>query len=442
MTKVSLNELFIKYGFYNMKDTSFSREHSTVERDITLLLNVKKELSALRITEEMNEKEFVEILEKYTVSRTEMLLAGHEVPLEVIDCYVRGPVIELNRLGFKTEYSCDGHDRNHPTIGFETSHIAMQAASFLQNIGFETRRRGSSLIFRISRYDLPNMALSLNKMTKEQATEIVEKTSILMRKEEYYTLLEKLLKISGVSGDEEQIRNFVLNELSNHVDHLTTDKYGNIIAQVSYGHGPTILLNAHLDTVDVFSPNRTIVKNNSIWTSSDGILGADDRAGICAVLATVKTAEKSEFKGTLKIIFTVEEEIGLRGARAVNDFFLWNTDMAFVVDRRGTGDLVTSCYDMEFCTEQFARRIHRYANDRHPGNWQSVQGGSSDTRIWASHGINSLNISAGYFNEHTEMESLDIEANYRSYELLIHLLHESRLLVRPRRIASFSAGHK
>lgn len=436
MKKVSLNELFIKYGFYNMKDAPLSREYSTVERDLTLLLNVKKELSALDIAEEMNEQDFVEILEKHTDSRTEMLLNGNVVPLEAIDCYVRGVVIELNRLGFKTNYSCDGHDRNRPVIGFETSHIAMQAASFLQSIGIETNRTGRSLKFRISRYDLPNMALSLNKMTKEQATEILEKTSILMPKDEYYTLLKKLLNISGVSRDEEQIRSFVLDELSNHVDHLTTDKYGNIIAQVSYGHGPTILLNAHLDTVDVFSPNRTIVKNYSILTSSDGILGADDRAGICAVLATVKTAKKSGFKGTLKIIFTVEEEIGLRGARAVNDFFLWDIDMAFVVDRRGIGDLVTSCYDMQFCTEQFARRIHRYANDRHPGNWRIVQGGSSDTRIWASQGINSMNISAGYFNEHTEMESLDIEANYRSYELLILLLQESRFLVRPHTTAT------
>ncbi|MFJ8260344.1 M20/M25/M40 family metallo-hydrolase [Rummeliibacillus sp. NPDC094406] len=436
MKKVSLKELFIKYGFYNMKDATLSRKQSTVESDLELLLNVKKELLALNIAEEMNEKEFVEILEKYTHGRTEVLLAGNVVPLEAIDCYVCGLVIELNRLGFNTGYSCDGHDRNRPIIGFQTSHIAMQAATLLQNIGIETLRRGRSLSFRISRYELPIMALTLNKLTNEQAIEILENTNTLMPKGEYFTLLDKLLNISGVSGDEDQIRNFVLDELSNHVDHLTTDNYGNIIAQVSYGQGPTILLNAHLDTVDEFSPNRIIIKNDSIWSSSEGILGADDRAGICAILATVKKAEKSGFKGTLKIIFTVEEEIGLIGARAVNDFFLWDTDIAFVVDRRGTGDLVTSCYGMQFCTEHFARRIHRNANERHPGNWQIVQGGSSDTRIWASQGINSINISAGYFNEHTEMESLDVEANYRSYELLIHLLQESRLLMQSHAIAT------
>lgn len=58
-----------------------------------------------------------------------------------------------------------------------------------------------------------------------------------------------------------------------------------------------------------------------------------------------------------------------------------------------------------------------------------MAGGSSDTRIWAEQGINSVNLSAGYNNEHTSNETLDIQANYGTYEFVIMLLEKSRSLM-------------
>lgn len=102
----------------------------------------------------------------------------------------------------------------------------------------------------------------------------------------FYTNLEKLLSINGKSGEEEIVRQFVYEQLSEIVDHITVDQSGNILEQKKYhsGNGPTILLSAHLDIGEDLEHDRVILKNGKIWSSSKGILGADDRAGVAVRL--------------------------------------------------------------------------------------------------------------------------------------------------------------
>lgn len=64
-----------------------------------------------------------------------------------------------------------------------------------------------------------------------------------------------------------------------------------------------------------------------------------------------------------------------------------------------------------FCTKEFARFIEGIAYLEEFGQWKSTPGGSSDTVVWASHGIQSFNLSAGYNFEHTGREQLDVEVN-------------------------------
>jgi tripeptide aminopeptidase len=137
--------------------------------------------------------------------------------------------------------------------------------------------------------------------------------------------LEQLLSIAGESGDEGNVRQFVMQQLRHHVDYMTVDHTGNILAQKTYGNGngPTILLNAHLDTVDRIETGRNIVKNGAIWSSDKGILGADDRAGVAVILELAQRLHYLGFNGKVKFIFTVEEEIGLIGAKSIDEYFLW-----------------------------------------------------------------------------------------------------------------------
>ena len=70
------------------------------------------------------------------------------------------------------------------------------------------------------------------------------------------------------------------------------------------------------------------------------------------------------------------------------------------------------------------------AKEKGLSGWKCTTGGSSDTRIWAEHGIQSVNPSVGYGNEHTENESLDIEACYNTAQLVRAFFEEARELRR------------
>lgn len=254
-----------------------------------------------------------------------------------------------------------------------------------------------------------------------------------MKKQLFLQQLEHCLSINGESGNEQDIREFVSRTLQPHVDFLKVDSAGNLLAQKTCGtgNGPTILFNAHLDTVDVIDDNREIVKNGHIWSSSHGILGADDRAGVTVLLELAKRLNTTRFNGKVKFVFTVKEEIGLVGARALNEFFLWDVDAAFVVDRRGKGDIVTSCGGYEpFCHVSYGKFIEEVALSQGLEGWKCTPGGSSDTRVWASYGIQSVNLSVGYQHEHTEFETLDTNACYDTLNLLLGVLDKSRELGR------------
>ncbi|SOC41465.1 M20/M25/M40 family metallo-hydrolase [Ureibacillus acetophenoni] len=433
MNKLSIIELMVRFGFLVEArvdgilciDSNLDNQQHFM--DVVAVLKQR----GITLHGEMVEEDFITILEDFFESTGESLFHTNELAIHTVDIYVRGLVMQLNCLGCSTTYSCDGHGRRRAEVYFETVGVARKAKLLLEHVGLTCRLENRSVKIRNERYELPKFVSGLAELSKGEADDIMDKNSTLLKEQEYYRLLEELLSIYGVSGEEGQIREFVTQNLTQEVDHLEVDHYGNVLAQISKGNGPTVLINAHLDTVYDFVEDREILKNGSIWSSSEGVLGADDRAGVCVALAIAKTIRNSDFNGTVKFVFTVEEEIGLRGASKVAKSFLWDVDMAFVVDRRGTGDIVTSCGGyLPFCSAEFARQVERIGRIVHPGRWQTVPGGSSDTRIWAEQGINSVNLSTGYNNEHTSEETLDIQANYGTYEFVMLLMEKSQSLMR------------
>lgn len=384
----------------------------------------------------IDEEKWQEVQGKLTDGITEMSFNPDELQIIKVDLFIAGLVSQFIRLDFPTSYSCDGHEKRTPYIHFINAELARKAEILLKYLDINCHRRGKMLSIRINRKELPNVAGTLSKYSDSDVKKMLINSDSRISIEEFNKQLETLLNIPGKSGRESQIRNHVLKEMIPFIDFVTTDFYGNILAEKRFGPGPTVLLNAHLDTVESIEETRVIVKKENIWTSSVGILGADDRAGINVILATLKSLQTNEFKGTLKIIFTVEEEIGLLGAKKVNESFLWNTDMAFVIDRRGTNDIVTHNYSQEFCTPDFGSSLERIARVNGLGDWKIVRGGSSDTAIWASHHIQSVNLSAGYLHEHTEIEQLDVDANYNSYLFLKETLCNAQRIWSERRRSS------
>lgn len=61
-------------------------------------------------------------------------------------------------------------------------------------------------------------------------------------------LLKKLSEASGIPGREEAIRTIVREALTGHVDDITTDRLGNVIAHKK-GTGPKVVTAAHMDEI-------------------------------------------------------------------------------------------------------------------------------------------------------------------------------------------------
>lgn len=83
---------------------------------------------------------------------------------------------------------------------------------------------------------------------------------------------------------------------------------------------------------------KNYIGDHLIVTDGTTLLGADDKAGICAIVSAVERVMKSnEPHGAIKICFTPDEEIG-RGA----DYFdveKFNADYAYTVDGGALGEL-------------------------------------------------------------------------------------------------------
>ena len=216
--------------------------------------------------------------------------------------------------------------------------------------------------------------------------------------------LIKLLGIHGVSGQETKVRDYLKPILTQAMDKVEIDSYGNLLAtkKVGNGVGATILLSAHMDTVKGVLADRKILENNGTFTSDKGALGADDRAGIAVILEVLRNIDNLSFTGTLKIAFSREEEIGCIGSGKIDSDWYSDVDLAIVVDRRGNRDIVVGCYEA-FCSDAVGNFFEE-ASKMQCMDWKAVEGGVSDAMTFSSKGINSVNLSVGYRNEHTSAE--------------------------------------
>ncbi len=437
-TMKAWNELFVRYGWLltkkqeNVFDCTQEREENLhfllecLEKAQVKFEYVRGELTLPTIAHPEDKwLQALDFEERGQAGNVWFHPEKEEPKIKELDTYIAGFVRQLNRLGFHTMGSCDGHDRRSPHVMLTKNRSMEDLEMLCKALGFHKLRmrhrensRGYNVHIHVKRQDLLQMTEKLSFI--EEAW--IEKGFDFISKKVFQQQLEDLLTIPGESGKEEKIREAVMSRLKPLVDHLTVDHAGNILAEKTYrnGQGPTILVNAHLDTVYEIEKDRSIIKDGSLWSSSKGILGADDRAGVAVLLHLAEHLKHhSTFNGKVKFIFTVEEECGLVGAMEVREYFLWDVDAAIVVDRRGKGDIVTSCGKyLPFCHAEYGRFFERIATEQGMDNWKVTAGGSSDTRVWASHHIQSVNLSAGYQNEHTDKEYLDVEACYGTLKLL------------------------
>lgn len=175
-------------------------------------------------------------------------------------------------------------------------------------------------------------------------------------------LVTRMMAIPGKSGGEGAIASFVVEQLKSYgiadasISFDTAHKkshiggeVGNLIVKLpGLPKQPRRLLMAHIDTVPLCVGCQP-VRNGNVIKSKDPTtaLGGDDRAGAAVVLNTIRLIQQHDLPHPpLTLLFAIQEEIGLVGARNVSisklgqpkACFNWDGGLANLAVIGATGD--------------------------------------------------------------------------------------------------------
>jgi tripeptide aminopeptidase len=123
-----------------------------------------------------------------------------------------------------------------------------------------------------------------------------------------------LTEIPGLSGHEQKRGEYIKAELTKLGLTPQSDAVGNVWAtRKGTGGGPSIVFAAHMDTVHPLDTPLKVRREDNGTLHAPGI--TDDTAALPAQLQALRAMReaKIETKGDLVFLFTVQEEIGLKG---------------------------------------------------------------------------------------------------------------------------------
>lgn len=155
-----------------------------------------------------------------------------------------------------------------------------------------------------------------------------------------------------------------------------------------------VLLVAHLDTVFDAPPDSLCYdKDRNIIFGKNGGIGGDDRCGVYAILEILKRYRPH-------VLFTCGEEIGGIGAGdATFELDRPNVKYMIELDRQGNND----CVFYNCGNEQFIQYIESFGFVTDFGTFSDISILGPDWDIAA------VNLSCGYYHEHTEKEYIKFD---------------------------------
>ncbi|MBE4910414.1 M20/M25/M40 family metallo-hydrolase [Bacillus luteolus] len=105
----------------------------------------------------------------------------------------------------------------------------------------------------------------------------------------------------------------------------------------------TIYFTSHMDTVVPGKGIKPSIQDGYIVTDGTTILGADDKAGLAAMLEAIKVLKENNIAhGTIQFIITVGEESGLVGAKALDPALL-KAKFGYALDSDGkVGNIIVA----------------------------------------------------------------------------------------------------
>jgi tripeptide aminopeptidase len=141
-------------------------------------------------------------------------------------------------------------------------------------------------------------------------------------------LFVRLASVQSAPGEERAVADLCLGHLRSLGLEVDEDgaaeelggSAGNLYCRLEATEGETgtpLFFCAHIDTVPPEAPIEPVVSGGVVRNGEDGILGADNKASVAVMFAAVRRvlAEGLPHAG-IELVITVQEEVGLRGAKA------------------------------------------------------------------------------------------------------------------------------
>ena len=177
-----------------------------------------------------------------------------------------------------------------------------------------------------------------------------------------------------------------------------------------FGEPQGICLVSHIDTVFSEPQNKIVIQKKNIITSPDG-LGADDRAGVFALLYLMQKL----LPQNVCYLFTNFEEMGGQGAsKACSQLNLIKIKYFIEIDLYGFGQSVF--YNSE--NRIFKNYINKFGFVETPGTFSDI------SILGKFYNKPAVNLSAGYYRNHSKTEFLDIESLFYTISKTILLIKD------------------
>ena len=132
----------------------------------------------------------------------------------------------------------------------------------------------------------------------------------------------ELVQIDGSSGEEKEVKEYIaafLSELGlesseDQAHQSVNGNSGNLICKI--GDGGDFVLLSHMDTARPTKELKPVIHSDRISSSGNTILGADNRAGIAAILYNIEKIRRNRLeRKDFTIAFTIREEVDLHGSQ-------------------------------------------------------------------------------------------------------------------------------
>lgn len=206
------------------------------------------------------------------------------------------------------------------------------------------------------------------------------------------------------------VKKYVARELKNlGYDNVISDD-GFVFAKGDF----PVLICAHMDTVHTSVPSKIyqiMSKDKGVIMSAKEGIGGDDR---CGIYMTLKVAAVKK----CSILFLEDEEIGCVGAsKFIKNPISGNLEFNYIIefDRKGENDAVFyECDNPEF-TDFITKEFYR-----------EDFGSMSDISVIApALGCAAVNLSCGYYNQHTKNEYIILDEMERSIQEAVKILNRT-----------------